>query len=258
MLHWCSGASWGDYTRIFDKVIDPDYMLALCHLLRSPTEAALARAGKAGGSGIDIGAASQLGVGTAVAAGSRCWPHLQQQPHSTSSKSGAGAPASKGQSSSGGGAASHADDIWDDPFDTASTTTTTTSSSTPPDHHTSTAPPPVPPRPLHGPHAPTASSAWLDGMQLQPVDDAIWRNAPAGMLAGVMEEAQRQVAAQKLPKRQLSAALSKALELSRAFPSLSPRELLVGAYHGCTNVTWLGSLKGSYKRASMLTTTPPL
>jgi hypothetical protein len=43
-----------------------------------------------------------------------------------------------------------------------------------------------------------------------------------------MEEARRSTAAQKLPGKLLSQAVSKALQLSRAFPSLSPKELLVG------------------------------
>lgn len=53
------------------------------------------------------------------------------------------------------------------------------------------------------------------------------RAAPPEQVAQLMEAAQRSTAARALPRKALSAAVAKALQLARAFPSLSPRELLV-------------------------------
>lgn len=66
---------------------------------------------------------------------------------------------------------------------------------------------------------------------MQGTEDQIWEAAlsaaPPETVAGLMEEAKRQVDARKLPRKHMSEAVAKALALGQEFPSLSPKELLV-------------------------------
>ncbi|KAI8477325.1 MAG: hypothetical protein J3K34DRAFT_109087 [Monoraphidium minutum] len=143
----------------------------------------------------------------------------------------------------GAAAAEERDDFWDAPFGDGG----------------ASGPGPLRGRPPRaaaaGARAGAAADAgvgWLAGLRLQGTEGQLWEAAlgpanPAGptnpahpadqgqgrpppaKVAGIVEEAQRRVAARTLPRRLLSDAVSKALALSGAFPSLSPRQLLTEA-----------------------------